>query len=79
MGIHIPLSIKGQCEARNLMIATNNNMIPSNGNPNLTPSQDMILGCYFLTNENTSIYYLLEKIMCLNKFKISKILQYKIH
>lgn len=63
MGIHVPLSLKAQTEARTLLISANNNNIPSTGKPNMTPSQDMILGCYYLTSENTNIYNLLEKIV----------------
>nr|YP_009538654.1 RNA polymerase beta' subunit [Phacus pleuronectes]AYQ93660.1 RNA polymerase beta' subunit [Phacus pleuronectes] len=62
MGIHLPLSLKGQSEARILMISTNNCTSPATGKPNITPSQDIILGCYFLTSENISLQYLLEKI-----------------
>lgn len=67
MGIHIPLSLKAQTEARTLLISANNNNIPSTGKANMTPSQDMILGCYYLTSENTNIYNLLEKILRTNK------------
>ena len=63
MGIHIPLSLKAQAEARILMISINNNTMPSTGKANIMPSQDMVLGCYFLTCENNSIYYLLKRIM----------------
>nr|AYQ93412.1 RNA polymerase beta' subunit [Lepocinclis tripteris] len=63
MGIHIPLSLKAQAEARTLMISINNNTMPSTGKANIIPSQDMILGCYFLTCENNSIFYLLKKII----------------
>lgn len=63
MGIHLPLSLKAQAEARTLMISTNNCATPATGDSNLNPSQDMILGCYFLTNENINLFYLLEKII----------------
>lgn len=63
MGIHLPLSLKGQAESRTLMISSNNCTIPATGDSNLNPSQDMILGCYFLTNENINLFYLLEKIV----------------
>ena len=63
MGVHIPLSFKTQSEARILMISSNNCTSPATGQPNIIPSQDMILGCYFLTTENTSLYYLLNNIM----------------
>ena len=63
MGIHIPLTLKSQAETRSLMISTNNCTSPATGQPVIVPSQDMILGCYFLTTENTSVFYILEKIM----------------
>jgi DNA-directed RNA polymerase subunit beta' len=63
MGIHIPLSLKTQAECRVLMISSNNCNSPATGLPNLVPSQDMILGCYFLTIENSSLFYLLESIV----------------
>jgi DNA-directed RNA polymerase subunit beta' len=63
MSIHIPISLKSQSEARTLMIAANNLNLPSNGQPNIILSQDMILGCYILTTENGSINYILNKIL----------------
>nr|YP_009145447.1 RNA polymerase beta' subunit [Monomorphina parapyrum]AKL78920.1 RNA polymerase beta' subunit [Monomorphina parapyrum] len=69
MGIHIPLSLKTQAESRVLMISSNNCNSPATGSPNLVPSQDMILGCYFLTIENTSLFYLLQKVLCFNNFE----------
>lgn len=63
MGIHIPLSLKAQAEARTLMISSNNFTSPATGQSNINPSQDMILGCYFLTVENGSLHYLLQKIL----------------
>lgn len=62
MGIHIPISLKAQSEARTLMISSNNCTSIATGKANIVPSQDMILGCYFLTSENSSIFYLLKKI-----------------
>ena len=49
MGIHIPLSIQAQVEARLLMISSHNWLSPATGEPNLLPSQDMVLGFYYLT------------------------------
>lgn len=49
MAVHVPLSIEAQTEARFLMIASNNILKPSDGEPIATPSQDMILGNYYLT------------------------------
>ncbi len=52
MAVHVPLSIEAQAEARLLMLASNNIMSPATGRPIVTPSQDMVLGCYYLTAEN---------------------------
>lgn len=62
MGIHIPLTLKSQAESRTLMISSNNFTSPATGQPNISPSQDMVLGCYFLTIENGSLRYILKEI-----------------
>jgi len=49
MAVHVPLSIEAQTEARMLMLATNNILAPATGQPVITPSQDMVLGMYYLT------------------------------
>lgn len=49
MAVHVPLSIEAQAEARMLMLATNNILAPATGQPVITPSQDMVLGIYYLT------------------------------
>lgn len=49
MAVHVPLSIEAQTEARMLMLATNNILLPATGQPAITPSQDMVLGIYYLT------------------------------
>jgi DNA-directed RNA polymerase subunit beta' len=49
MAVHVPLSFEAQTEARVLMVASNNILKPSDGRPVAEPSQDMVLGCYFLT------------------------------
>ncbi len=51
MAVHIPLSFEAQLEARILMMSTNNILLPANGKPVTAPTQDMILGCYYLTKE----------------------------
>ncbi len=51
MAVHIPLSLEAQLEARVLMMSTNNILSPSNGKPIIVPSQDMILGIYYLSQE----------------------------
>lgn len=58
MAVHVPLSIEAQTEARLLMLATNNILLPATGKPVITPSQDMVLGIYYLTinpKENAEI------------------------
>jgi DNA-directed RNA polymerase subunit beta' len=52
MAVHVPLSIEAQAECRLLILSVNNILSPSNGKSIITPTQDMILGCYFLTVEN---------------------------
>nr|YP_009504585.1 RNA polymerase beta' subunit [Cyanophora sudae]AWW13601.1 RNA polymerase beta' subunit [Cyanophora sudae] len=52
MAVHVPLSLEAQTEARLLMLASNNLLSPATGQPIVTPSQDMVLGCYYLTVEN---------------------------
>ena len=49
MAVHVPLSIEAQTEARMLMLATNNILAPATGKPIISPSQDMVLGMYYLT------------------------------
>ena len=49
MAVHIPLSLESQLEARVLMMSTNNILSPSNGKPIIVPSQDMVLGIYYLS------------------------------
>ena len=49
MAVHVPLAIEAQTEARMLMLASNNILSPATGEPIITPSQDMVLGTYYLT------------------------------
>jgi DNA-directed RNA polymerase subunit beta' len=51
MAVHLPLSIESQIEARVLMMSTNNILSPANGKPIIVPSQDMVLGIYYMTRE----------------------------
>src|SRR5438105_4716122 len=51
MAVHVPLSVEAQLEARLLMMAPNNIFSPSSGKPIITPTQDITLGCYYLTAE----------------------------
>ena len=49
MAVHVPLSIEAQMEARTLMLASNNVLSPANGEPIIVPSQDIVLGLYYMT------------------------------
>jgi len=49
MAVHIPLSIEAQIEARVLMMSTNNILSPASGQPIIVPTQDIVLGCYYMT------------------------------
>ncbi|MBI2381408.1 MAG: DNA-directed RNA polymerase subunit beta' [Gammaproteobacteria bacterium] len=51
MAVHVPLTIEAQLEARALMMATNNVLSPSNGDPVIGPTQDVVLGLYYMTRE----------------------------
>lgn len=51
MAVHVPLSIQAQLEARVLMMSTNNILSPANGKPIIVPSQDIVLGLYYMTRE----------------------------
>jgi DNA-directed RNA polymerase subunit beta' len=50
MAVHVPLSVEAQIESKSLMLAPNNIFSPSSGKPVMTPTQDIALGCYFLTS-----------------------------
>ena len=51
MAVHVPLSVEAQAEARFLMLASNNILKPQDGRPVVSPTQDMVIGCYYLTME----------------------------
>ncbi len=55
MAVHVPLSLEAQLEARVLMMSTNNVLSPANGTPIIVPSQDMILGLYYVTMERKGL------------------------
>ncbi len=55
MAVHIPLSLEAQAEARLLMLASNNILSPATGLPIVAPSQDMVLGCYYLTARDPAL------------------------
>jgi len=55
MAVHVPLSLEAQLEARVLMMSTNNILSPANGKPIIVPSQDIVLGIYYLTMERNDL------------------------
>ena len=54
MAVHVPLSIEAQLEARALMMSSNNILSPANGEPIIVPSQDVVLGIYYMTRERAN-------------------------
>lgn len=54
MAVHVPLSLEAQLEARSLMMSTNNILSPANGEPIIVPSQDVVLGLYYLTRSKVN-------------------------
>jgi DNA-directed RNA polymerase subunit beta' len=54
MAVHVPLSIEAQLEARALMMSSNNILSPANGDPIIVPSQDVVLGLYYMTRERVN-------------------------
>ncbi len=54
MAVHVPLSIEAQLEARSLMMSTNNILSPANGEPIIVPSQDVVLGLYYMSRERVN-------------------------
>ncbi|NHR05887.1 DNA-directed RNA polymerase subunit beta' [Chromobacterium haemolyticum] len=54
MAVHVPLSLEAQMEARTLMLATNNVLSPANGDPIIVPSQDIVLGLYYMTRDKVN-------------------------
>jgi len=55
MAVHVPLSLEAQLEARTLMMSTNNILSPANGEPIIVPSQDIVLGLYYMTREMVNV------------------------
>jgi DNA-directed RNA polymerase subunit beta' len=56
MAVHVPISLESQLEARILMMSSNNILSPASGRPIATPSQDMVIGCCYLTKEKQGVY-----------------------
>ncbi|MDH4274063.1 MAG: DNA-directed RNA polymerase subunit beta', partial [Gammaproteobacteria bacterium] len=55
MAVHVPLSLEAQLEARSLMMSTNNVLSPANGEPVIVPSQDVVLGLYYMSRERINV------------------------
>jgi DNA-directed RNA polymerase subunit beta' len=56
MAVHVPLSLESQLEARSLMMSTNNVLSPANGEPIIVPTQDVVLGLYYLTRSRVNAH-----------------------
>ena len=54
MAVHVPLTLEAQLEARALMMSTNNILSPADGSPIINPTQDVVLGLYYMTRENAN-------------------------
>ena len=84
MAVHVPLSIEAQLEARTLMMATNNILSPANGEPIINPSQDVVLGLYYISREKVnakgdgSVFYSIAELHKALDQKVVE-LQSKIH
>jgi DNA-directed RNA polymerase subunit beta' len=63
MAVHIPISLESQAEARLMMFTLHNWISPATGSAIMLPSQDMVLGCYFMTIENVSLFYVLKNVL----------------
>ena len=70
MAVHLPLSMESRLEARIIMMASHNLLSPSTGTPTILPTQDMVLGSYYLTMEPPSRYLLKEYYIQLNRLSI---------
>jgi DNA-directed RNA polymerase subunit beta' len=55
MAVHVPLTLEAQLEARTLMMSTNNILSPASGDPIIVPSQDVVLGLYYMTREKINV------------------------
>ncbi len=55
MAVHVPLTLEAQLEARSLMMSTNNIFSPGNGEPIIVPTQDVVLGLYYLTRDQANV------------------------
>lgn len=72
MAVHLPLSLKANAEARLMLISSSNQKSISTGQCIMVPSQDMVLGYYYLTLESPNLFNLFSKIDCLLKLSIFK-------
>jgi DNA-directed RNA polymerase subunit beta' len=69
MAVHVPLSLEAQLEARVLMMSTNNILSPANGKPIIVPSQDIVLGIYYITMERDEMPGQVLKIRSMDELK----------
>jgi DNA-directed RNA polymerase subunit beta' len=71
MAVHVPLTYEAQLEARTLMMSTNNILSPANGEPVIVPTQDVVLGLYYMTREKTNVKG--EGICCVDTAEVSRL------
>ncbi|MCZ6532299.1 MAG: DNA-directed RNA polymerase subunit beta' [SAR324 cluster bacterium] len=71
MAVHVPLSVEAQLEAKVLMMSTNNILSPANGKPIMTPTQDMVLGLYWMTKESEGAGGQDKSFMCLDDLQLA--------
>ena len=77
MAVHVPLSLEAQLEARVLMMSTNNILSPANGKPIIVPSQDIILGLYYMSLERENepgegmVFANIQEILLRNRIPLS--------
>lgn len=69
MAVHVPLSLEAQLETRVLIMATNNILSPASGKPIIVPTQDMVLGIYYMTYENTCLAPVSGKYMLISSLQ----------
>ena len=72
MAVHVPLSIEAQVESRVLMMATNNILSPANGKPIIVPSQDIVLGLYYLTLDSDEVNN--DPVLVANESELQRVL-----
>ncbi|MDX2092820.1 MAG: DNA-directed RNA polymerase subunit beta', partial [Kofleriaceae bacterium] len=71
MAVHVPLSVEAQVEARALMMSTNNILSPANGKPIIVPTQDIVLGLYYMTRERAGVKGSGKRFSCPDEVRVA--------